>query len=165
MKTTVRSYDDGKCNWAVTFLSAFFMLMIGFVLPVQASSELQVYNSDQKFDVFLNKLKEAIQTEKMGIVAEACADCGARSIGVDIPGNRVVMIFHPRFAVRMLKLNVEAGIEAPLRLYVTEQPTGTQLSFYLASDVFAPYVNSGELADMAIELDVILLRIANKAVR
>ena len=60
----------------------------------------------------------------MGIVGNACATCGARSIGVTIPGNRVMMIFNPHFAVRMLKSSVASGIEAPLRLYITEQPDG-----------------------------------------
>ena len=60
----------------------------------------------------------------MGIVAQACADCGANAIGVTIPGNRVIMVFRPDFAVRMLDASVAAGIEAPLRLYVTERPDG-----------------------------------------
>lgn len=146
-------------------IAGAILVTMGLTTPVQASEVLQVYNSDLKFDDFLGRLKEAIKAEKMGIVAEACADCGARSIGINIPGNRVVMIFHPRFAVRMLKASVDAGIEAPLRLYVTEQSSGTQLSFYSASHVFAPYANSGDLTKMALELDAILDRIAKNAVR
>ncbi len=151
--------------WIILLMFAAVFMAMGPISLIQASENLQVYKSDRNFDDFLMKLKEAIKSEKMGVVAEACADCGARSIGIDIPGNRVVMIFHPRFAVRMLKANIDAGIEAPLRLYVTEQSTGTQLSFYSASHVFAPYANSGDLNEIALELDAILDRIAKNAVR
>ena len=34
----------------------------------------------------------ASSSNKMGIVGNACATCGAKSIGVTIPGNRVIMI-------------------------------------------------------------------------
>jgi len=124
-----------------------------------------VYKSELVFDTFLVRLKAAIKEEKMGLVAEACADCGARSIGVEIPGNRVLMIFNPHFAVRMLKANMEAGVEAPLRLYVTETEAGSQLSYRKPSEVFAPYSSSGDLAKMAKELDLILERIAKNTVR
>ncbi len=145
-------------------------LLVGLALAEDAradghGSDFRNYQTQQEFTGFLDRLKKAIAAQKMGVVAEACADCGARSIGVTIPGNRVVMIFHPRFAVRMLKASLEAGYEAPLRLYVTERPEGAHLSFRMASDVFAPYATSGDLVAMAKELDKILLRIADQATR
>lgn len=138
------------------------------VSPVRADTglgDMQVYVSSQKFDAFLERLKTSISEEKMGVVAEACADCGARSIGIEIPGNRVVMVFNPHFAVRMLKANIDAGIEAPLRLYVTETPSGIQLSYRKPSAVFAPYASSGDLVKLANELDIILEKIAKRAVQ
>jgi len=101
----------------------------------------------------------------MGIVAEACATCGAKAIGVTIPGNRVIMIFNPHFAVRMLKASTAAGVEAPLRLYVTENTDGTaRLSYRLASHVFKPY-DVHALNDMAKELDAIIENIIAAAAR
>ncbi|MEP3247122.1 MAG: DUF302 domain-containing protein [Sneathiella sp.] len=153
-----------------TTLLFLALLVAGFLSANTVKADghakmMKTYQTTQQFAPFLDRLKQAIATEKMGVVAEACADCGARKIGVTIPGNRVVMVFHPRFAVRMLKASLDAGIEAPLRLYVTEQPEGARLSFRLASDVFAPYASSGDLVDMAKELDAILLRIAEQATR
>ena len=112
----------------------------------------RVFQSSLPFDGFLARLKTSITAHKMGIVAEACADCGARKIGVEIAKNRVVMIYHPRFAVRMLKASIPAGIEAPLRLYVAEQSNGTQLTYRLPSFTFAPY-GVPVLDTMAYELD------------
>lgn len=131
----------------------------------KSSSAVIVYQTNQKFDAFLERLKEAIAAEKMGIVAEACADCGAKNIGITIPGNRVVMIFNPKFAIRMLNANLDAGIEAPLRLYVTEHPDGARLSYQKPSVTFAPYAETGDLVDMALELDEIVERIVKNATR
>lgn len=150
-------------NKAFIFALATLVLMAALAMPAQAAGKLQVFQSKQPFNEFIDHLKKEIKAAKMGVVAEACADCGAKSIGVTIPGNRVVMIFHPRFAVRMLKASTEAGIEAPLRLYVTEHPEGARLSYYKASDVFAPYASSGDLVAMAKELDGIMLKIATGA--
>lgn len=116
-------------------------------------------DTGKPFDAYVEALKAAIQANGMGIVAEACATCGAKAIGVTIPGNRVIMIFNPRFAVRMLEASEAAGIEAPLRLYVTEQPDGiAQLTYRLPSSVFGAYEND-TLDAMAAELDAIVAKI------
>lgn len=122
------------------------------------SDGLKVFHSSASFENTLVRLKSAISAHKMGIVAEACADCGARSLGVEIPGNRVVMVFHPRFAVRVLADNLAAGVEAPLRIYVTEHKQGTELSYRLPSKTFAPYKGK-DVTALAAELDVILAAI------
>ena len=60
--------------------------------------------------------------------------------GIDIPGNAVVEVFRNDFAVRMLSASVPAGIEAPLRYYLTENADGsTTLTYRAPSAVFAPY--------------------------
>ena len=101
----------------------------------------------------------------MGLVGNACATCGAKNIGVTIPGNRVMMIFNPHFAVRMLKASEASGIEAPLRLYITEQPNGTaRLTYRLPSHVFGAY-KVPALDEMAKELDVIFASIVGQATK
>jgi len=144
-------------------------LMAGLTGPGQAAnpapvSGARIIDTEQPFPEFINKLKSAVRANGMGIVAEACATCGTRSIGVTIPGNRVVMIFHPRYAVRMLEASVAAGIEAPLRLYLTERTAGARLTYFLPSHVFAPY-GVPALDKMAAELDAIFARIAEQATR
>lgn len=122
-----------------------------------------VINTGQPFGAYLKKLKTAIRANKMGIVAEACATCGAKNIGVTIAGNRVVMIFNPHFAVTMLKASEAAGIEAPLRLYVTENKDKTaKLTYRTPSAVFGVY-KVPELDVMAKELDRIVEKIVAQA--
>ncbi len=148
---------------------ALITLSLMLTLPVRAEtakpySGTQVIETGKPFGGFLKSLKAAISANKMGIVGEACATCGAKAIGVTIPGNRVVMIFNPHFAVRMLKASEASGIEAPLRLYVTEQKDGTaRLTYRLPSHVFGAY-KMADLDAMGKELDVIVDRIVKRAV-
>lgn len=122
-----------------------------------------VIKTGHSYQAMVKKLPDAIAKNKMGVVAKASATLGAKKIGVTIPGNMVVMVFHPKFAVRMLDASIPAGIEAPLRFYITENADGTTtLTYREPSSVFAPY-GSVKLDQMAKELDVIFARIAADA--
>ena len=124
-----------------------------------------IHPSDKTFELTVQKLRAAIKGNGMGLVSEACATCGAKSIGITIPGNRVLMVFHPKFAVRMLEADVDAGFEAPLRIYVTEaKDKSVQISYLPASTVFAPYKNE-DLNVMAAELDEILANILRDSLK
>ncbi len=73
------------------------------------------------------------------------------------------MVYRPDFAVCMLKASVEAGFEAPIRIYVVEQDGGmARVSYIKPSDVFADY-NSVALDEMAKELDAIFASILRDA--
>ncbi len=151
----------------LTLVGLIFALM---ALPVRAevhspySGTISI-ETKQPFDAYIDNLTAAIKANKMGIVAQACATCGAKAIGVSIPGNRVIMIFNPRFAVRMLNASTAAGVEAPLRLYVTEKADGTaRLSYRLPTHVFAPY-DVPALNGMAKELDAIIGKILADAAK
>lgn len=115
------------------------------------------------FDALLERLERAIEANKMGLVAQASASRGAASRGVKIRGNVVLMVFRNDYAVRMLAASVPAGIEAPLRLYVTENADGkASVTWRTPSAVFAPY-GSAELDAMARELDPVLEKIVRDA--
>ena len=151
-------------------MRAFSLLFLLLVLALPARAEnptpysgTRSVDTGQAFAAFVDKLVAAVKSQRMGIVAQACADCGAKSIGKSIPGNRVIMIFRPDFAVRMLAASAAAGIEAPLRLYVTEEANGSaKLTYRLPSHVFAAY-EVPALEALAGELDVILERIVAAA--
>ncbi len=151
-------------------LVLFGLFIVLMAMPVRAEnstpySGTKIVDTDQPFDAFIKKLTAAIKANKMGLVGNACATCGAKNIGVTIPGNRVMMIFNPHFAVRMLKASEASGIEAPLRLYITEQPNGTaRLTYRLPSHIFGAY-KVPALDEMAKELDVIFARIVSQATK
>lgn len=120
--------------------------------------------SKHDFKTLVARVEAAISAQKMGLVASASASAGAAGRGVKIPGNTVLMVFRNDYAVRMLQASVPAGIEAPLRLYVTENADGTaSLSYRTPTAVFGPY-QSKPLNSMAAELDPIFDRIVRDAV-
>ena len=68
----------------------------------------------------------------------------------------------------MLSASSAAGIEAPIRFYVTENQDGTAtLSYKKPSFVFAPYLDEGgdALKALAAELDEIFARLADAAIK
>lgn len=145
-----------------TVLAAIFAVLM--TVPALAENAtpypgIRTIATGKPYAKFIDRLTASVWANGMGIVAQACADCGAKSLGVRIPGNRVVEVFDPGFAVRMLKASTAAGIEAPLRLYVTETGDGTaNLTYRAPSAVFAPY-EVPELDQMAMELDGIFEKI------
>ncbi len=127
-----------------------------------------VIDTDQSFPSLFGRLESAIKDEKMGIVTSASASEGAKAAGVAIPGNRIVGVFRNDFARRMLNASVPAGIEAPVRFYITENPDGTAtLSYKKPGFVFAPYLDkgNGELNVLVSELDEIFTRIASSTTK
>ena len=152
-------------------LSALALLMSLALVPAGVTADnptpypgTRVMKTAHSYETLVQRLEDAIKKNKMGIVARASATLGAKSIGVTIPGNMVVMVYHPKYAVRMLEASVPAGIEAPIRYYITEDADGTAtLTYRTPSSVFNPYENA-ELDQMAKELDAVFERIAQDAV-
>jgi len=127
-----------------------------------------VLGSPYSFENLVKRVEFAASDHGIGIVTRASATIGAkRALDVDIPGNMVMGLFHPRFAVRMLAASISAGIEAPIRLYLTENDDGTTtLSYKIPSHVFAPYMDEGgaELGTLANELDELFSSLTGQAV-
>ncbi len=125
---------------------------------------LRTLSSPHSFDTLVGRLEKSIAAHKMGLVAQASASRGAAGRGVRIAGNAVLMVFRNDYAVRMLAASVPAGIEAPLRLYVTENADGTAgISYQPPSAVFAPY-GVADLDAMAKELDPVIEAIVRDAI-
>jgi uncharacterized protein (DUF302 family) len=141
---------------------AWILMMLVAVTPT-AAADLQSMRTEKSFDALVAAVEEAVTANEMIVVTRACASCGAASRAIRIPGNMVLGVFRNHFAVRMLQASVPAGIEAPIRFYVTEEEDGTaSLHYRTPSDVFAPYDGDG-LDAVAAELDTIFARIAADA--
>lgn len=147
---------------AIVFASITIQLIALIGEPAYAANPL--VKSDAPFAQVERSLTQAIKNNKMGLVCKASATRGAASLGVKIKENRVFGVFHPKYAVRMLKASVPAGIEAPIRIYMYENNDGTAtISYKKPSDVFRPY-GSAELDKMSNELDDIFAKIVDDAV-
>ena len=105
------------------------------------------------------RLTLAIGANKMNIVTRASASDGARGRGVAIRGDVVLGVFRNDFAVRMLASDVEAGIEAPVRLHLVEEADGTSsIRWRRPAAVFAPFKGE-DLEKVGRELDAIFDKI------
>ena len=108
---------------------------------------------------------QAVEANGMFVVTRASASTGAEGRGIKIAGNIVLGVYRNDFAVRMLAASVPAGIEAPLRFYITENADGTAtLTYRSPGAIFAPY-ESAALDEMAAELDAIWAAIVKQTVR
>jgi uncharacterized protein (DUF302 family) len=153
-------------------LSLCSILVVGTLaltaaLPVRAELPgWQVIKTQHSYQVLIKRLNQAVKDNRMGLVTRASATLGAKkALNRTIPGNMVVGVYRPDFAVRMLEASIPAGIEAPIRFYITEDAGGTAtLSYKTPSAVFAPYSDGGaKLKALASELDQIFGKIAQQA--
>lgn len=139
----------------------------GQVEEVELRDGWAIIPTPHNYKTLITRLDTAVSSHNMAVVTRASATVGARkALNKEIPGNMVVGVFHPRFAVRMLDASNPAGIEAPIRFYVTENKDGTAtLSYKEPRFVFEPYFGEQDdaLMVMARELDEIFAAIAEEA--
>lgn len=156
-------------------LAVFTMLMIGVSglaygqsapVPMSVLPGWKVTQTMHQFPDLVRRVEEAVKANGMGVVNAASASDGAKAQGITIPGNRVIGVFRNDYARRMLTASLPAGIEAPIRFYLTENAdSSATLSYRTPSAVFAPYIPGAgsDLAKLAEELDVIFAKIASDA--
>ena len=148
--------------------NALLVLIVPLLLAFSGSHALAAnpkFKTGASFKKSAAALAQAVKKNKMGLVCRASAQRGAAAIGVKIKGNQVFGVYHPRFAVRMLKASIPAGIEAPIRIYIYENTDGTAtITYKKPTSVFRPY-GSASLDKMAAELDVIFAKIVSDAVQ
>ncbi|MDZ7710188.1 MAG: DUF302 domain-containing protein [Roseovarius sp.] len=126
-----------------------------------------IFETGKSYADLVQAVRAAVSAAPIAIVTQASASDGARMQGHTIPGNRVFGLYRNDYARRMLDASITAGIEAPIRLYVTEEADGTAtLSYKTPSHVFAPYADEGgaALRELAAELDSVFDGVARAAV-
>jgi uncharacterized protein (DUF302 family) len=129
--------------------------------PAGAQTATETVATGYSFEALQDQLTKAVEANMMAVVTTACASCGAARRGVTIPGNIVFGVYRNDFAVRMLEASIPAGIEAPIRFYITENADDTaSLTYQMPSAVFAPY-GSADLDAMAEEMDPIWQQIVD----
>lgn len=149
-------------------LSLICLMTIGFQ-PLAHGTDRpgwKRYETNIAYANMIKRLNGAVKAEKMGLVSRASASSGAKRRKIKILGNMVVGVYRNDFAIRMLEASLDAGIEAPIRFYLTErQDGGTTLSYKTPSHVFAPYMEAAkpDLKALAGELDDIFEAIATRA--
>ena len=151
-------------------ISFLIVLMLGLHQAMAGSLDRPgwiVHKTSHSYSDLNKNLGESIKAEGMRQVTQASASIGAKNRGLTIKGNRVAGVYRNDFAVRMLEASVAAGIEAPIRFYITENDDGTgTLSYKTPTTVFTPYFDEGgdDLKALAAELDELFAKIASGAI-
>ena len=153
------------------FLAAFFVIVAAMAGVAHADVEEDdgwvVLLTPHSYQELIARVDRAAKDNKIAVVTRASATVGAKkALNKTIRGNMVVGLYHPRFAVRMLEASISAGIEAPIRVYLTENEDGTAtLSYKTPSYIFSPYLDEGgaELKALAEELDELFANVAEQA--
>ncbi len=152
------------------FLGGLLSIAVGIAAPAAGASEMpypgtQVIKTPFGFKSLHQRLEAAVEKNKVFVVTRASASAGAKGRGITIPGNLVIGVYRNDFAVRMLEASVPAGIEAPLRFYLTENADMTAtLTYRKPSAVFKPY-GSKDLDTLAAELDGIWAAIVSDTLK
>lgn len=152
-------------------LAAFFVIAAAMAGTAHADvvedDGWVVLLTPHSYQDLIARVDQAAKDNKIAVVTRASATVGAKkALNKTIRGNMVVGLYHPRFAVRMLDASISAGIEAPIRVYLTENEDGTAtLSYKTPSFVFSPYIDEGgaELMALAEELDELFANLAEQA--
>ena len=145
---------------------ALIILTLPAVAEMAPRDGWSVTPTTKSYADLIDAVKAAAKANKMGVVTQAGPTGAARNRGVTIPGNRIIGLFNNLYAVEVLGLSTAAMIEAPIRMYVTENADGTAtLSYKTPTTVFSPYVDEAgpELTRIATELDDVFAAIAGAA--
>ncbi|WP_193568057.1 DUF302 domain-containing protein [Labrenzia sp. CE80] len=150
---------------ATTLVLVWFSAQ-GMASGLQPRDGWRIIDTPHAFSELVDRVKAAVKAEKMGLVTQASASAGAKGQGIVIPGNQVLGVYRNDYARRMLNASIAAGIEAPIRFYITENgDKSATLSWKTPSEVFGPYMAEGgdDLKVMAAELDGVFEAIAKRA--
>ena len=125
---------------------------------------LRVVETGHDFKTLVARTEAAVKANGLFVVTRASASAGAARREVKIAGDMVLGVYRNDFAVRMLAASVPAGIEAPIRLHLTENADGSaSLRYKTPSSVFAAYGGGEELSSLAAELDAVFAEIVASA--
>lgn len=121
--------------------------------------------SSKSFDALVEGVRAGAAAGDLAVVTAAGPTAAAARRGITIPGNRVIGLFNNDYAVRILGLSTAAMIEAPIRIYVTENARGgATLSYKLPSHVLRPYAaEAPALEKIAEALDAAFAAVAAAA--
>lgn len=101
-------------------------------------------------------LKRAIEENGLKVVSEINAQENLKRIGVQIGGNIIMEVFHPKLAKKVFDTDLRAGIVPPVRIYIYEQNSLTKIIAQVAESDFSPYglADLGRSVDQMIESSI-----------
>jgi len=151
----------------------FWALLAGSLLlphPIKAAeSEAEdvgpypgtlLWHTDFGFRELVSRLQRAVTANGLTLVATSGADARAGTI----PANLVMLVTRNDIAVQIVEANSLAGLELPIRIYVTEDAgRHASIIYRTPSSIFALYDNP-KLDSIAADLDQIFAKTIDDAI-
>ena len=109
-------------------------------------------------DDAIEKLLAGVEAQNMRLVAHINGQANAAKMGKTVPGDQILEIFRPDFAIRVWEACKPAGHDIPLRIHVYEEDGVTHIACRMPTEVFEPY-SSPALMEVGAELDDIFANI------
>ena len=143
---------------------ALSFVLVSIVACAAQESGYRIVRAPHSFARLEERLRAAIEARGMVIVTRASASDGARGRGVTIPGDAVYGVFRNDYAVRMLAANVDAGIDAPVRLHLVEEADGTASIRYVTPGALFGRYDGEAIRALGRDLDPVISAIVADAV-
>jgi uncharacterized protein (DUF302 family) len=115
---------------------------------------MKTFSTSLSVDDAIAKLWSGVEAQNMRVVAHINGQANAAKIGKTVPGDQILEIFRPDFAIRVWEACKPAGHDIPLRIHVYEEAGETKVSCRMPTEVFEPYSSPG-LIEVGTELDAI----------
>ena len=109
--------------------------------------------SSLSFTQTVELVRGAIEAAGLKIISTIDAQENLKKIGLQIGGNKIIEVFHPKMAKEVFDKGIRAGIVPPLRIYVFEDAGKTHVMAQSAAELFSPY---NGLSDLARRVDGML---------
>lgn len=126
-------------------------------MVITAPPENIALASPLDFEETLAVLRANIESAEMMVLHEIDTQKIIARAGIQSPGLRQILYFHPRFMKRVLEGNPAAVVEAPLKFVVRETPGGVLVHRLSPRFLFGRYKGLSELCE---ELEVLAAQIA-----
>lgn len=133
------------------------MARVAYGVPVEPPSFQCVVVSAFAFEATITRLKAALQDQELWLLHEIDPQMLLHRGGYEILATRQLLFFHPRYMARLLAIDPNAVIEAPLKLVIMQMPDGrVTVRFVKVETTLGRY---DSLVELATELTTICLRL------
>lgn len=113
----------------------------------------------------MEALISGIEESGMLLVADIDVQKNAAKMGLEIGGNRILETFRPDYAIKVYGMEIEAGVDIPVRFHVHEEDDGRVTARYRPpSEVFSRHGND-ELTAFGVEIDPVFEDISDAPFR
>ncbi len=110
------------------------------------------------FNQTIELLEKAVEDYGLKVVSTIDAQANLKKINVEVGGNKILEVFHPKLAKEVLDGDLRGGIVPPLRIYVYEQNGTTHVETQNVMELFSEF---NGLEELGRKVDGILNSVIN----